>query len=770
MTNASTPSVFGTLIVALALSVNGGVTVAQEDAEEQQEVVQEEQQVADEERPVVLDEVVVTAQKRVQDQKEVPVSLTVLDTEKLEILTTAGVDIRFLSGRVPSLTIESSFGRFFPRFYMRGLGNTDFDYNASQPVSLVYDEVVLENPTIKGMPVWDLDRTEVLRGPQGTLFGRNTPAGIVKFDSKKPSQEKDGYVKFSYGTYDTTEFQAAIGGALSDTVSARVSLLYQGRSDWVDNDFTGENDAFEGYDNYAYRLQFLFEPNDQFRGLLNIHGWDLDGTARMFRANIIQPGTNNLVPDFRQDTVFLDGLNQQDIEAQGGVLKLDYDFGNVTLTSVTGYETLESFSRGDIDGGFGAVYAPPSGPGFIPFSAESADGVPDIEQITEELRLTSNNEGPFNWLAGLYFFDEDLKIDTFSYDSLAPGNPQTGYAIQEQQAESWAAFFSLDYQVNDDLDVKAGVRYTEDEKDFLADRPEPVFQPPLTRPITRSTSAENVSWDLSAVYSVNPEVNIYGRIATGFRAPTIQGRIMFAPDFEDGQNPATNGVSIADEEDILSVEVGLKSELGNRRVRFNLTPYWYEMNDQQLTAVGGQFNIATLLNSDKVEGYGFETDLQLAPTPEWLITLGLSNNSTEIKDPGLIIAPCGGGCTILDPLDDNGFVLLNGNSLPHAPEWIFNGFIDYRSTIGDGLFIGTVDWTYHDERQFFLYESAEFQADAFEVGLRLAYTFREAKYEAALYGRNIFDEEIIRGGIDFINLTGYTNDPAIWGLEFVARF
>ena len=127
-----------------------------------------------------------------------------------------GADIRGLSGRVPSLNIESSFGRTFPRFYIRGLGNTDFDLNASQPVSLVYDDVVLENPILKGFPAFDVDRIEVLRGPQGTLFGRNTPAGIVKFDTVKPGKGRN-YARISYGTYGTINAEGAVGGQPSDS-------------------------------------------------------------------------------------------------------------------------------------------------------------------------------------------------------------------------------------------------------------------------------------------------------------------------------------------------------------------------------------------------------------------------------------------------------------------------------------------------------------------------------------------------------------------------
>ena len=123
-----------------------------------------------------------------------------------------------MNARAPSLSVESSFGRTFPRFYMRGLGNSDFDLNASQPVSLVVDGVVQENPILKGFPVFDFERIEVLRGPQGTLFGRNTPAGLVKFDTVKPSQQFDGFVSWSYGNKSTSDLRAAVGGGLTDTV------------------------------------------------------------------------------------------------------------------------------------------------------------------------------------------------------------------------------------------------------------------------------------------------------------------------------------------------------------------------------------------------------------------------------------------------------------------------------------------------------------------------------------------------------------------------
>src|SRR5207249_3771842 len=157
--------------------------------------------------------------------KDVPNSVSAVRGELLEVLNSSGQDVRLLAARVPSLNIESSFGRAFPRFYIRGLGNTDFDLNASQPVSLVLDDVVQENPILKGFPIFDLERIEVLRGPQGTLFGRNSPAGVIKFDSAKPERKFGGYGSISYGTHATTNLEGALNVPLSDSWAVRVSLL-----------------------------------------------------------------------------------------------------------------------------------------------------------------------------------------------------------------------------------------------------------------------------------------------------------------------------------------------------------------------------------------------------------------------------------------------------------------------------------------------------------------------------------------------------------------
>jgi iron complex outermembrane receptor protein len=742
------------IMCALLLTAFGGLSYAQETPAEEQPGIEEETM----EVPIAVGEITVTAQKREEDIQDVPVSVSVLNTEDLNIITTGGVDVRALSARVPSLIMESSFGRAFPRFYIRGLGNTDFDLNASQPVSMVVDEVVLENPVVKGMPLFDLDRIEVLRGPQGTLFGRNTPAGIVKFETVRPSQEFDAFVRASYGTYSTTDVQAAVGGSLGGGFSARASGLYQSRSNWVTNNHDPGEDT-GGYTTTAFRLQLLWEPNDKFSGLFKVHGWEVsDGTARIFRANVFNAGSSNLVDGFEQDQVWLNGLNTQEITSRGGLLRLSYDLGSATLTSITGYESIrDMYSRGDIDGGT------PDGPGFIPFQVESAGAMPKLDQWTQEFRIASNGGGAVNWLAGFFYFNEEVTIDNFGYASVPPDYPQFVWAQQFQEATAYALFGSLNWAVSDSWDLAGGLRFSDDDKDFWVAMPQELFPGQLDEPITVQVGDSFVSWDLSATYKASQDVNIYGRLSQGFRAPSIQGRISFC-------NVPEDCVTVADTESNLSFEVGVKSILAQNKLRLNLTAYIFEMSDQQLTAVGGEFNTATLLNADKTKGHGLEADIEWIPSGNWIMTFGASWNPTEIVDADLTVAPCGGGCTVTDPINNDGLALINGNSLPHAPEYIFNGIINFQSDPVKKSFFGSLDWAYHSKKHFFLYDSVEFNSDAFELGMRLGYAFHNAQYEVALFGRNILDAEIVRNGIDFNNLTGMMNDPRIIGVQFVAKF
>jgi len=725
--------------------------------------------------PGRLPTVTVTAERRAENIKDVPSAISTLSGDYLDVLNSSGQDIRLLSGRVPSLNIESSFGRAFPRFYIRGLGNTDFDLNASQPVSLVLDDVVQENPILKGFPIFDVEQIEVLRGPQGTLFGRNSPAGVVKFDSAKPERKFGGYGTVSFGTYGTSKLEGAVNTPLGESWAARISLQAQHRDDWVENTFdAGPTQELEGYDDRAARVQLLYKPGNTFSALFNLHSRDLKGSARLFRANILTPGSGDLVAGFDPTKVAYDGVNSQRLTQTGGSVRMRWEFGGMALNSITGYESVKAFSRGDIDGGFGASFLGPgnSGPGNIPFDAESADGMPNHRQLTQELRLESTGRGPLKWLAGLYYFDETLNIDSFNYSSIA-GNTQNGYATQEQRNKAHAVFGSLNYEVTPALKLRGGLRYTRDKKDFVADRIQaPPFSPPFIGRLTTSTDASNVSGDLSGTYTVSPATNLYARVATGFRAPSIQGRLLFG-----------DSLSVADSEKVTSYEAGVKSELFDGRARVSAGLFHYTIKNHQLTAVGGAANFNRLVNAEKTVGKGFELDLQAYVTDRLLLTVGASINDTRIKDPNLRVDACSinTGCTPTDPITApadptigkfSPTVAIDGNSLPQAPRTVINISARYGIPTASGAewYVFT-DWAYRSRINFFLYDSLEYNGAALlEGGLRVGYIWGNGKYEAAVFGRNITNQIRAVGGIDFNNLTGFINDPRTFGVQFKATF
>jgi iron complex outermembrane receptor protein len=716
-------------------------------------------------------EIIVTATRRFENIQDIPVSVGVVDRQQLEAINSAGVDIRGLSGRVPSLNIESSFGRTFPRFYIRGLGNTDFDLNASQPVSLVYDDVVLENPILKGFPAFDVDRIEVLRGPQGTLFGRNTPAGIVKFDTVRPSARNRNYARISFGTYATINAEGAVGGQVSDKVAVRVSGLWQHRNDWVDNlDDPGDNDL-DGYNDIALRGQIQFTPTEDLTIRLVGQMRHLNGSARIFRGVSIEPGTNDLIGvdggDFERDEVRTDGLNFQRLRNQNVAGTVEYDLGPATLYSVTSYWHGKLESRGDIDGGcsIGCLIAPPSA---VQFPAQSQDNVPSLDQFTQEVRIASNAvDKGLGYQAGVFYFDENLDIETFDFPTPTSTTPNA-IVNQRQDAHSLGIFGSLNYKFDRGLTLQAGARWNHDKKKLVAARPVDgrlFFGGPVGETTTR-VKASVLTWDVSALQEINPDVNLYARIAKGYRAPAIQGRILFDRD-----------VSTAKPEHTMSYEAGLKTLLLDRKLRFNLGAYYFKTKDLQLSAVGGGTNANLLLNADAVKGYGLETELEARPAPGLTLTAGVSYNHTRIHDSDLTVETCGSvpRCTVLDPIFDAGnpfqpaIVFIDGNSLPQAPKWTINFTAGYEHPVGNGSVYVYTDWYHRSKINFFLYDSVEFTDDRLlEGGIRIGY--KTDRFDVAAFGRNITNDESAVSAIDFNNLTTMVNEPRIWGIEAGVKF
>lgn len=703
--------------------------------------------------------IIVTANRREESLQEVAVSAEILDQERVGAIFSAAADVTALAGSVPGLNVESSNGRVAPRFYIRGLGNTDFDLAASQPVSVLLDDVVLENVTLKSFPIFDVARVEVLRGPQGTLFGRNTPAGIVKIDSIKPSHEADVRASLSYGSFDTLSLNSAVGGSISEDVLAfRLSGQLQRRSDWIDNGFTGQDDALGGYTDLAIRGQLLFTPNDRSSILAAVNFRDLDGSSTFFRANALGPGNNNLNASFDRNRVLYDagGGNPSEYEQFGATLTSSYEFDGATLTTITSYWTSEGFSRGDIDGGFvrrdGAGNVLETGPGFIPFESDTQDSL-DLEQTTSEIRLASNGDGPLTWQVGGFYFDSDFDVTTTGFTFPPP-------VTVNHTNEAWALFGQIGYQLTDTLRATGGIRYTDDQKDFFVRSgaaPQPV-----------SVGDDQFDWDISLFADVSDDASVYAKVANSFRGPTIQGRdVAFF-----------NPPSVAQSENITSYEVGYKTELADRRVRLNGAFYYYTVEDPQFTAVGGAGNLVQLINANKGEGYGFEFDGAFQITSNLLVTLGVAYNNTEIQDENLEVGTCA-QCTVTDPIravagpfGPINFASIDGNPFPNAPEWSGDLTARYAVPVGtSGEFYVFTDWVYLGETNFLLYESLEFNAGSrFEGGLRIGYAGGNGQWDIAAFARNITNEANVQGVVDFNNNTAFVNEPRVIGVSFGVQY
>jgi iron complex outermembrane receptor protein len=259
--------------------------------------------------------------------------------------------------------------------------------------------------------------------------------------------------------------------------------------------------------------------------------------------------------------------------------------------------------------------------------------------------------------------------------------------------------------------------------------------------------------------------SLYARISSGFRAQTIQGR-----DVAFLETP-----TVAKPETIDSIEAGYKANLFSNRMRINLGVFHYEVDDMQLSIIGGASNTNQVINAETGDATGFELDAEWLITENLLLTFGTSYNDTELQDPNLFTVPCGSGqCTPLDPVNPNNpaQVLIDGNPFPRAPKTTHNLTLRYSAPVGEDaeVYIFT-DWAFYGEINMPLYEAVEFKTDdQYEGGLRVGYRNNANGFEIAAFGRNITDEDNVLGFIDFNNNTGFVNEPRVWGVEVGMEF
>nr|WP_231708314.1 TonB-dependent receptor [Sphingomonas populi] len=729
-----------------------------------------------------LGDIVVTAERRSENLQKVPISVGVLQGSDLRDYTAGGSDTLLeLANRVPGLYAETTTGKIFPRFYIRGLGNIDFYLGASQPVSIIQDDVVLEHVVLKSNPVYDVAQIEVLRGPQGTLFGRNTTAGIIKFDTNKPTNEFTGRATASYGTYNTVTLDAGVGGPIvKDVLSFRVSGLYQHRDNWITNTYTGTTsadgttggkDKLGGFDEKDIRVQLELTPPDTgFTGLLSAHARDYSGTSTIFHRGGIPKGSNDVSNTPRAFVGLDEGAgNPQAYKTYGTSLNMKNDFGGVTLTSISAYETTSGYSRGDTDGGVATNF-----PGGL-FFGESQGRVRDLDQLTQEVRLANNSTGRFKWqIGGIYFYSRDnTEFDQRGF-FLLPGqaarNPNN-FVLLRNTNTSYAGFGQASYEIVPKLTITGGVRVTNDTKSTrLVIGPHNaagVSTFPATAPTFVRLSDTQPSWDVALRYQASDDVSLFARVAHSFRGPTIQGRnAVFSSAFVT-----------AGSETITSYEAGFKSNLLGNTLRFNATGFYYKVKNIQLNGNDANNN-GLLFNADQAQAWGGEAELTWRPVPNLTMGLGASVLHTEINDTRVYTPVCKLNgvvtCTVLNPMINVGAATLaqiNGNPLPNAPKYQLDGNARYDFPLGNGgkLFVGG-DVTLQGYTSLVPYKTVEYTTDGtFEAGLKAGYTAPEGAYEIAVFTRNVTNEKNLKGVLDNYNAAVF-NDPRIVGVQLSGKF
>jgi iron complex outermembrane receptor protein len=741
-----------------------------------------------------LGDIVVTAERRSENLQKVPVSVGVVSGNDLRSFQTGGGDILELANRVPGLYAETTTGRIFPRFYIRGLGNIDFYLGASQPVSIIQDDVVLEHVVLKSNPVFDVRQVEVLRGPQGTLFGRNTTAGIIKFDTNRPTNDFEGRASASYGSYNTVTADAGVGGPIvKDVLSFRVSGLYQRRDNWIDNTFTGTSDdgtvggknKLGGFEEKDIRVQLQLTPPDTgFTGLLSAHARDYKGTATIFHRGAIKLGSNDVSAEPR-DSVGLDegNNNPQAYKTYGGSFNAKNDFGGVVLTSITAYETTSGYSRGDTDGGVGANFA------GARISQESQGRVRDLDQWSQEVRLANEGTGRFKWqIGGIYFNSRDTtEFDQRGFfllnNSFGTTPNPNNFVVLRNNNTSYAGFGQASYQILPKLTLTGGVRVTYDEKTTRLLTPPRNAAGVVTFPAAASTYVRladtQPSWEASLNYAVDPNVNVFARVSHGFRGPTIQGRnAVFSSAFVT-----------ATSETITSYEAGFKSNLLGNTLRFNATGFYYKVHNIQLNGNDANNN-GLLFNANQAQAWGGEAELTWRPVPEFTLGLGGSVLHTEVNDTRVYTPACflNGAltCTVLVPsanliqLHTNAanpalltgvLAPINGNPLPNAPKYQLDANARYDLPLGNGgkLFLSG-DVALQGYTSFVPYKTIEYTSDGtFEAGLKAGYAGPDNKYELAVFVRNVTDEKNLKGVLDNTNAAVF-NEPRIVGVSLSGKF
>ncbi|BBF81558.1 TonB-dependent receptor [Asticcacaulis excentricus] len=763
-----------------------------------------------------VETVVVTANKRSESAQKVPTALSVVSGSALERqeIRSAGDVVRF----IPNASAAQTESRNRPRWFIRGIGSNDPAANVVNPVGVYVDEVYLNAPWFQAFPAFDLDRVEVLRGPQGTLWGKNTVGGAIHYVSRKPQFTPGGFARVGLGNFDSYNAQGAVTGPLSETLAARLSFSTEKRGGIATNTVTGEDD-FGKVSDSAVRFQLLYRPNDDFEALLSLRARNSDGTpiARYIEPaypdNATFKGASAGFDDYGNAATKAPDVGASNVDGSsktdqtGATLTLNWSRGDYTLTSITAADNGRQVSKSDGD--------------FTPF--EGSRSYADIEsrQFTQEFRLTSPRADRFNWIAGFHYFWEDFSSDSSTATTQTTAYLDRGTGAQrwrhtyfqnvkyDQEAKSYALFGSGTWNITDRFSITGGLRYTSEQRDATinifngageaatrrGNTVNPANTPTAAQPLVTFTNpgqwwlrssvtattpyAPFVSspsktwnrwtWDITPQYKLSDDILIYAKHARGFRSGTFQASATQSNQFDP------NGI---EPEDLYSYEGGLKSQWWDKKLRLNLSAFYYDYKKAQVLVqgvpivTGGTTAFAARLINAQGWSRGIELDLSARPTTNLRIDAALGTLDTEYTDNFIPNNP------------NTGQLFGKGNEFTRAPKFSGTVAVEYRIPTDFGDVTLQSDWSYRTSQWFTVnaqeddpskldYLVSQYQRQkGYALGnARITAAFGD-RYEVSAYVRNLTDETykiLTFGTQQGARLTTY-GDPRTFGVTLAAKF
>lgn len=713
-----------------------------------------------------IEEVLVSARRRGDERlQDVPVAVSVLSDEALRKANIT--DLSEVATRTPSFTFGQQIGNQ-QEIVIRGIGTLRLTGSAAEPsVGLFIDEVYVGRRGTATPPLFDLERVEVVRGPQGTLYGKNVVGGAVNLLTARPSDQTSARVAVSYGQFDVLggrdmwEGSAYVTGALSESVAGRASVYYRKHDGYSQNILLDER--LDDQDSYAVRGSLLFQPNDAFdiHVVADFSHNESNGQSRRAVDDPSVPGFGVVVAS----GLLSDNVRESDApwtqwedqDTAGLTARFDYRLsGSHTLTY------LSAVRYGDFNGRYSLV-----GTGSPPSLTDAANGQREkYVGITQDLRFSSSGEGALRWVAGLYFLREDTdiidnSIATTFLSVLGPGSVGDildGEFIYDQEniTKSSAVYGELSWAMSDTLSLTVGGRYTYDDKNYrnrsecldFGAQPDFIFcVAPLGAElwdIHTSKSWSEFTPKLGLDWRASEDALLYVSAARGFKGGGWQGK------------PGTEAAALLpyDPEIAWTYEVGAKTRWADGRVLANVAVFHTSFDDLQVEQLDDSGLSLIIDNAASARIEGIELELQLRPVQALQLWLSGSYLNSEYRD-------------FIDSAGND----LSGNRLARTPEFRLTGGADYTMPINSDLSLDArVEYQWQDEMPW-LVENTVFEDSYGLLDARLALQAGEQQWEVALYGKNLTDELYRLDAIPFLgDVFSRFGAPRSYGVQFTKSF